>query len=80
VSYNLAGDAAHHIGYEQRPEAIYYTGTVDGSLPARRSVHFAYEERPDSITHYVNGLELQSRYRLHTITCSRSSRPCSYQR
>jgi hypothetical protein len=70
VHYSVTGDPANSIGYEQLPLAITYTGTVDNSLPAQRSVAFEYETRSDTSTSFVAGLRLQSLHRLSRITLS----------
>ena len=64
VQYTMAGDPRNQQGYEQLPQSIHYTGTVDQSLPARRVVSFEYESRPDAQTTFVSGLMLQMRHRL----------------
>jgi len=55
-------------GYEQLPTAIAYTGSLDNSLPAQRTVAFEYESRPDNPTIFVAGLRLQTLHRLSKIS------------
>jgi RHS repeat-associated protein len=70
VTYATTGDPANLQGYEQLPQAIQYTGTLDQSLAPRRSVNFTYEERPDTQTTFISGLRLQLRHRLSQINLS----------
>ncbi|HYK36953.1 RHS repeat-associated core domain-containing protein [Alloacidobacterium sp.] len=70
VTYATTGDPANLQGYEQLPQAIRYTGTLDQSLAPRRSVNFIYEERPDTQTTFISGFRLQLRHRVSQINLS----------
>jgi hypothetical protein len=67
LEYSVTGDPANLQGYEQLPQAIRYTGTLDGSLKAQRLITFEYEPRPDTPTTFVSGLRLQMHRRLSAI-------------
>jgi Salmonella virulence plasmid 65kDa B protein len=67
IAYAVDSDS-EGLGYEQVPGAIKYTGSVDGSLSARREVRIQYEGRPDETSAYVGGLKVRSSRRIKTIS------------
>jgi RHS repeat-associated protein len=67
IQYAVDGDPRDQRGYEQLPVAIRYTGTVDGSLTARRAAKFLFEPRPDPSIAFVGGLLLGTRHRMVSI-------------
>jgi RHS repeat-associated protein len=73
LQYSVTGDPANSQGYEQLPQSIRYTGTLDGNLLPQRMVTFEYETRSDTPTTFVSGLRLQVRHRLTHIVLSAPS-------
>jgi hypothetical protein len=79
VTYSVTGDPPAE-GFEQLPQTISYTGTIDQTLTPRRTVSFQYEDRCDkeralcdTPTSFVSGLMLQNRHRLAQIIVSAPS-------
>lgn len=75
VSYSVTGQPPAQ-GFEQLPQKISYTGTVDQTLAAQRTITFQYEDRCDqehncdTPSTFVSGLMLQTRHRLSQIILS----------
>jgi RHS repeat-associated protein len=67
IQYMVTGDPESLQGYEQLPQVIRYTGTVDNSFAPQREVAFEYETRPDTPTNFISGLRLQIRHRLKRL-------------